>query len=261
MKKKLSLFFLLCILFVLLFYLAQDPYAINKQEALEGSNWRHLFGTDYLGRDLFSRILYGSGYSLLVASIALVGVITVSLVIGGLAGYLGGLVDTGMMILADILISIPSLILALVFTGLFSNSILTVMVALMISWSGKYIRYIRNLVLNIGKEEFILLAPLRGSRGAHTIVFHVMPNIFAQLLSLFMTDLGKIMLSISGLAFLGIGAQPPTPELGTILYDGKAYFFTAPWIFIFPGLILVLIILFTQFISSKMNRQWGINND
>lgn len=257
MKKTIVIFLIGGLSLVLVAQLLKDPYAINKLEGLQGVSSQHIFGTDYLGRDLFSRVLYGSVYSLGLAVLSLVGVILISLLLGSLAGRIGGLVDTGMMMFADSLISIPSIILALVFTGLFSNSLLTVMLALIISWSGKYIRYIRNLVLNIGKEEFIMLAPLRGSRKGHTLMYHILPNLLVELLSLFMTDLGKIILSISGLSFLGIGAQPPMPELGTILFDGKAYFFIAPWIFIFPGLVIAAIVLVTQVISSRINDTLG----
>ncbi|MCR8997180.1 ABC transporter permease [Brevibacillus laterosporus] len=261
MKKHIVVFFACCVVLALIFIQLKDPYAIEKSNSLQGMSWSHWFGTDYLGRDLFSRTFYGSFYSLLLAICSLFGVVLVSLILGGISGLVGGLVDSSITTIADIMISIPSLILTLVFTGFFSNSIFTVMAALIISWSGKYIRYIRNLVLNIRKEEFIILAPLRGSYGKHTLFYHIIPNIFAELLSLFLTDIGKIILSISGLSFLGIGVQPPTPELGTILFDGKAYFFVAPWIFIFPGIILSAIVLITQFISSKIRKRWGIAYD
>ncbi|MCB5950916.1 ABC transporter permease [Enterococcus sp. BWT-B8] len=261
MKKRVIIILVICLAGWLVIKHLKDPYAINKIESLQGISWRHVFGTDYLGRDLFSRIVHGSVYSLYIAFLALTGVVIISLLLGSLAGCIGGRADTSIMILADSLISIPSLILALVFAGLFSNSISTVMVALVISWSGKYIRYVRNLVLNIKKEEFILFAPLRGSFGSHAFLHHIIPNMMAELFSLFTTDLGKMVLSISGLSFLGIGAQPPTPELGTILFDGKAYFFTAPQLFIFPGIIIAMIVLVTQSISRQINKYWEVNND
>lgn len=256
MKKK-CIFFLIMILIILfVFSQLKDPYSINKLEILQNVSWNHLFGTDYLGRDLFSRVLYGATISMVLASVSLTIVVLLSLFLGSLAGIVGGLLDISIMIFADSLVSIPSIIIALVFAGFFANSIIVVLLALIISWSGNYIRYIRNLVLNIKKEEFILLAPLRGSKGSHTLIHHILPNILVELFSLFITDLGKIILSISGLSFLGIGIQPPTPELGTILFDGKSYFFVAPWIFIFPGLAISLIVLITQYISQKITSCW-----
>ncbi|EGO8273605.1 ABC transporter permease [Enterococcus faecalis] len=261
MKKNfvLFLFITLSILFILSHL--KDPYVINKSQSLQNVSWANLFGTDYLGRDLFSRVLYGAAISVTLASISLTIVVLVSLFLGSLAGIVSGIVDTSIMIVADCLVSIPSIIVALVFAGIFSNSIIVVLLALIISWSGNYIRYIRNLVLNIRKEEFILLAPLRGSKGSHTLIHHILPNILVELSSLFMTDLGKIILSISSLSFLGIGIQPPTPELGTILFDGKSYFFVAPWIFIFPGLTISLIVLITQYASQKITRYWRKMDD
>ncbi|MBC1600883.1 ABC transporter permease [Listeria welshimeri] len=254
--KKIIFLFIIILSILLIFSHLKDPYAVNKSESLQNISWDHLFGTDYLGRDLFSRVLYGASNSLIIACLSLTIVVFLSLFLGSLAGIVGGLVDTSIMIFADSLISIPSIIVALVFVGLFSNSIIVVLIALIISWSGNYIRYIRNLVLNIRKEEFIVLAPLRGSQGSHLLFHHILPNILAELFSLFMTDLGKIILSISGLSFLGIGIHPPTPELGTILFDGKSYFFIAPWIFIFPGLAISLIVLTTQYSSYKITNYW-----
>lgn len=239
----------------------QNPYFVNRNSVLQGISWQHLLGTDYLGRDLFSRLILGSLYSVALASISLLSVVFVSLILGGIAGVFGGLMDKMITTIADILMSIPSIIVALVFTGFFSNSVATVLFALTISWSGRYIRSIRNLVLNSLKEEYIILAPLRGSFGMRTLFYHIIPTILIELLSLFLTDIGKILLSISGLAFLGIGVQPPIPELGTILYDGKTYFFVAPWLFIFPGMMLSLILLATQRFSQKINEKWGMTHD
>lgn len=239
----------------------KNPYLIDKECRLQGISWQHWFGTDYLGRDLFSRVIYGCFYSLSIALLVLIGIVLFSLLLGGSAGLIGGVIDSFITIVADMMISIPSMILALVFAGLFSNSIFTVMAALIISGSGKYIRYIRNLVLNIKTEEFVILSPLRGSFTFHTLFYHILPNLVAELMSLFTTDLGKLLISISGLSFLGIGIQPPTPELGTILFDGKAYFFVAPWLFIFPGILLSGIVLLTQIISKKINQKWGVFYD
>ena len=239
----------------------KNPYLIDKGCRLQGISWHHWFGTDYLGRDLFSRVIYGCFYSLSISLLVLIGIVLVSLLLGGSAGLIGGFIDSFITVIADMMISIPSIILALVFAGLFSNSIFTVMVALIISGSGKYIRYIRNLVLNLKTEEFVLLAPLRGSFTFHTLFYHILPNLVIELMSLFTTDLGKLLISISGLSFLGIGIQPPTPELGTILFDGKAYFFVAPWVFIFPGILLSGIVLLTQVISKKINQKWGVRCD
>lgn len=248
--RKYSLICMTVSLLVVIFFQLKDPYLIDKEAALEPLNFYHWFGTDYLGRDLFSRVLYGTVYSFFLAFSSLVCVVIISLILGGLSGLLGGIVDTIITIFSDMLISIPSLILTLVFTSIVSNSVFTLLIALTISWSGKYIRHVRNLILNIRKEEFIFLSPLRGSHGKHTLVHHILPNISIDLFSLFLTDIGKLVLSISGLSFLGIGVQPPIPELGTILFDGKAYFFSAPWIFIIPGVMLCMIVMSTQYLGN-----------
>lgn len=253
MKKKAYYFIGIVIMIgILLFFVMKDPYTIDKSHSLQGPSWSHWLGSDYLGRDLFSRLIIGMGYSLSYSCLSLIGVIVISLVLGGLAGTLRGFVDTVITTFADILISIPAMLLALVFAGLFSNTVFTVLIAISLSWSGRYIRYVRNLVLTIRKEEYIVLAPMRGSEGMHTLVHHVTPALIPELTSLFLTDIGRVMLNVSGLAFLGIGVHPPVPELGTILYDGKMYFYSAPWLFIFPGILLSLIILASQYLGSRV---------
>ncbi|TXG19341.1 ABC transporter permease, partial [Listeria monocytogenes] len=138
--KKIIFLFIIILSILLIFSHLKDPYAVNKSESLQNISWDHWFGTDYLGRDLFSRVLYGASNSLIIACLSLTIVVFLSLFLGSLAGIVGGLVDTSIMIFADSLISIPSIIVALVFVGLFSNSIIVVLIALIISWSGNYIR-------------------------------------------------------------------------------------------------------------------------
>ncbi|MGV3005378.1 ABC transporter permease [Streptococcus pluranimalium] len=254
-KKTIFCIILLSISCAIIIYYLKDPNAIHQEHSLQAPSATFILGTDYLGRDLFSRLFFGILQSISIGLIVLIIVAIISIFLGGLSGYIKGPLDYGIVFFADLLSSIPSMILCLVFVGFFANSVWSVTVALIISWLGKYIRYIRNLVISLQKEDFITLAPLHGSTGLHTLMVHLLPNLAYPLLALFITDIGKIILSVSGLAFLGLGIQPPTAELGTILYDGKAYFFIAPWLFIFPGICLTVLILMSQLLGRKL-MQW-----
>ncbi|EHI69591.1 ABC transporter, permease protein [Streptococcus ictaluri 707-05] len=260
-KNKNKFFFMLSFFLVLALislHYFKNPNYIDKAKSLLAPNSHYLFGTDYLGRDLFSRIIIGTLQSLSLGFISLFLVILISIFLGVLAGYFKGKLDSVITFFTDIISCIPSMILALVFVGLFSNSIGTVLLSLILSWSGKYIRYIRNLVIDIKIKYFIVLAPMRGLSPLKVLTYHILPNIGLRLISLFLTDIGKIILSISGLSFIGIGIQPPSPELGTILYDGRSYFFDAPWIFIFPGIVLSIVVLSTNFLGKKVAEIWRL---
>ena len=158
------------------------------------------------------------------------------------------------MFLADLLLAIPSFIIALVVLSLVSDSMLGLLFALTIGWLGRYLRYFRNLTRDLQKQPFITYAVLSGNSKMKTTLVHTIPHLMSNILALITADIGKIMLSISGLAFLGLGIKPPTPELGTILFDGKSYFSAAPWLFFFPGLLLGGYALLFQMINNKIMK-------
>ncbi|PNZ70668.1 ABC transporter permease [Staphylococcus croceilyticus] len=221
---------------------------------LESPEWQHLLGTDQLGRDFFARLCVGSLVTLSLTAIVIILSVGIGLMLGLIAGVERKWLDQIVMFMADMLLAIPSFIIALVILSLISNSMLGMILALTLGWMGRYLRYFRNLTRDIQKQPFIQYAVLSGNSKVKTTVTHVIPHLCSNIFALITADFGKIMLSISGLAFLGLGIKPPTPELGTILFDGKSYFNGAPWLFFFPGLLLGGYALLFQIINKKITR-------
>lgn len=226
----------------------------DSTHALQAPNLKHVLGTDQLGRDFFTRLLIGSGVTLGLTAIVMVLSILIGLTLGLVAGIERKWIDKGCMFIADMLLAIPSFIIALVILSLMSNSMIGLIFALTLGWVGRYLRYFRNLTRDIQKRPFITYAVLSGNSIFKTTMTHIIPHLVSNILALVTADFGKIMLSISGLAFLGLGIQPPTPELGTILFDGKSYFNGAPWLFFFPGLLLGGYALLFQIINKRIMK-------
>lgn len=212
-----------------------DPVAIVTQ-SLASPSWQHPFGADRLGRDLLSRVLYGARLSLGGAVLALALTATIGLVLGSLAGYYGRALDTAIMRVVDAVLAIPSLILAMAIAGLLPPGLLTVVIALTLVWWARYARVTRVLVLTCRERPFVEAARALGAGDRHIVVHHVLPQILAPILTLSALELGSLILAVSGLSFLGLGAQPPTPEWGTMINDAKGVFLVAPHALLAPGL-------------------------
>jgi ABC-type dipeptide/oligopeptide/nickel transport system permease subunit len=213
--------------------------------------WHHLFGTDELGRDVFSRVLYGARLSVPLA-LLLVGV---SAVIGGtvgaLAGYLGGIADGVVMRAADLVFAFPAIILAMVTTAALGPGVRNAVIALIIvSWPS-YARVVRGLVLQVGQSDYVLSARLLGSSARRALIRDVLPNVLGPVLVLATLDLGNAILLLSGLSFLGLGAQPPTPEWGAGVAEGTQYF-QYWWIGTFPGLAIFTVVLAFNFLGDSL---------
>lgn len=219
------------------------PYDPNKQDLghrLRPPSVEHIFGTDPLGRDVFSRILWGARISL---TVGLVVVITASLfgtLIGLVAGYVGGWVDDALMRMTDIFFAFPALILAMAIAGALGPSIENAMIAIAaVTWP-VYARLVRGQVLSLRKREFVEAAISTGASGARIIRKHLLPNSLSPLLVQASFDLGGAILIAAGLSFIGFGAQPPLAEWGVMISDGRKYVSTHPWLPLFPGLAILL---------------------
>lgn len=222
------------------------PYAPAEQRArerLQGPSRAHLMGTDRLGRDVYSRVLYGGRTSLAASAISLLVTVTVGVALGLAAGYAGGWTDAAIMRLVDVLLAFPSFILALIVAGLYGPGLFKVVLAATAVWWVSYARVTRGMVLQAKQEPYVLAARAAGARPLTIAVREVLPQIMGPILVLTMINLGRLLLTLSGLSFLGLGAQPPTAEWGLMLSEGKAYFLEMPHMMVFPGLMIFVTVL------------------
>ena len=222
-----------------------NPLEAVLRDATQPPSAEHWFGTDALGRDVFSRVIYGARTSIRSTFILLAAVFLIGTALGVISGACGGVVDVIIMRVADTMIAFPDLILAMAIAGILGANIVNAMVAIaVVSWT-KYARLARSLVLKIKNREYISAARVTGSGRIHIILNYYIPNVLPTMVITLATDIGTIMLSLASLSFLGFGVQPPTPEWGYMLSEGRNYLQSAPWLLIFPGLaIFVTVVIF-----------------
>ena len=221
------------------------PYSPNKIaviDALQAPSRAHLMGTDNLGRDLFSRILYGIRMSILIATVSIAVAATVGVTLGLLSGYYGKRVDEVIMRLMDILYAFPDLLLALALIATFGTGLPSLIAAIAIGRIPGFARITRASVLAVRENEYVEAARTIGMGNGRILVRHILPNGIAPIIVMTSVSLALAILVEASLSFLGLGIQPPTPSLGGLLKDSIGFMETAPWMAIFPGITIALII-------------------
>ena len=216
-----------------------DPTAVDARAILAPPSGEHWLGTDNLGRDIFSRLVYGARWSLGAAGAAAVAIVLVGITVGVISGYVGGLVDDVTMRIVDVLLAF----LALAIVGTLGPSLQNVLIGMVSVWWVEYARVMRGLTLGVRGREYVTAAQCAGATAGHVMLRHILPNVVPSVLVLATLELGGLILAISGLSFLGLGAQPPTPEWGTMLNDGRPFFQRAPQLMIYPGLAITLVVV------------------
>lgn len=220
-----------------------DPNAVDLDNRLAKPGVDHPFGTDHHGRDILSRVIYGAQTSLVTAlSVVAVGAI-LGTFIGLVAGFFGGVIDQTIMRIVDLFLAFPGTILSIALVGLFGASLFNIVIALSVMWWVSYARIIRGSVLQVKEKDFIKGARLMGGNSYYIIRQHVLPNVLSPVFALATLDVGSAILHITGLSFLGLGAQPPTPEWGAMIQGSIAFMETAPQTMIFPGLCIIITVL------------------
>jgi len=246
----------ICIFWIVMAILAPviapyDPIVQDMPNKLQAPSAAHLFGTDKFGRDIFSRVIYGGRYSLLAGCLTVIIAGVIGTFYGAIAGYVGGRVDTIMMRISEMILSFPSLILAMIINAVLGSSLFNTMFALVIVAWPTYARLMRSVVLSVKENEYVMAAEALGASKMRILIKEIIPNSISSVLIMATTDLGNQILMFSTLSFLGLGSAPPTPEWGMMVSDG-ADNFNKFWIAGFPGLAIFTMSMGANFIGDGL---------
>lgn len=257
--KKNKLFTVLLIILALIIISAifapiiatHNPYEANLKNAFQPPNKEYIFGTDKLGRDIFSRVIYGTRVSLTASLSIVLSIFLIGTILGVIAGYFNGIIDSVIMRISDMMISFPGMVLAIAIAGIMGASIRNAIIAIIVvSWT-KYARLTRSLVLKIKNEDYIKAAKVSGGKTISILIKYIIPNVIPTLIVTAATDVGTMILEIAGLSFLGFGAKSPTPEWGLMINEGRAYMLDSPWLMIFPGLAICMVVIVFNLLSDN----------
>ncbi|WP_149095037.1 nickel transporter permease [Paenibacillus terrae] len=255
---SLSILLILAAITVVPFLAPQDPYRIQMGNRLQPISATHWLGTDHLGRDVLSRVIVGVqttiGTGLLILTVSLV----VGVPLGLLSGFIGGWMDRVFKRVVDAFMTLPDYIFAIVLSGLLGPGLVNLIFAVTaVKWVG-YARLVRSTVLAEKQKDYISLSILAGTSSLRIVMRHILPHAIGNVLVLATLDIGKIILMIASLSFLGLGPQPPIPEWGTMLNEGRVYFQMAPHLMLVPGIAVVLTVLLANVLGDKLRDRYDV---
>ncbi|MDX3229691.1 ABC transporter permease [Streptomyces sp. ME19-01-6] len=254
----LSVVVLVCVLLAAFFpglFTGQDPLSGVPADKLQPPSPHHPFGTDQLGRDLFSRVAHGAALSLKATALAVAVGLVVGSGLGLLAGYAGGLLDDALMRVADVLLAIPNLLLSLALVTALGFGTVKVAIAVGVTSVASFARIMRSEVLRVREATYVEAARSAGARRGSVLLRHVLPGASGPVLVLAAVEFGTVVLAVSSLSFLGYGAEPPTPEWGSLVSGGRNYLATAWWLTTLPGLTIAATVLAANRISRALDGE------
>ncbi|WP_096200355.1 nickel transporter permease [Bacillus sp. FJAT-45350] len=235
-----------------------DPFQINMGNRLQGASSVHWLGTDQLGRDVFSRIVYGAKLTIGLGMFAILMAIFIGVPIGLISGYIGGKIDAFFMRIIDGILAFPDFILAIAIAGMLGPSLTNIVIAIVLVRWIVYARVVRGLVLVEKEKEYVLVSKAANSSSLKTIRKHLLPQVIPDIIVMAAIDVGKVILLISALSYIGLGAQPPIPEWGAMLNDGRGYFQVIPSLMIYPGLAIMITVLCCNLLGDGLKSYFDI---
>lgn len=266
-RNKLSLVGLaaiIAVVFIAIFAPWLSPYPssaglyVNFAAAGQSPSWTHLLGTDEIGRDILSRVMFGFRYSLMLMAVVLSICVVPGVVLGLIAGYYNGRrVSTLIMRLADIFVAVPPLLLALSVASVLTPSAINAMLAVSLAWWPWYTRLVYSSSSSIRNEDFVRAAELVGASRWHIMFKEILPNTLGSILTKVTLDCGWVILIGASLSYVGLGAQAPTPDLGTMISEGSSYLPAQWWISIFPAFAIVIVILGFNLLGDGINDMFS----
>ena len=257
-NKAFCFFALLAFLIILIAVFAPvitggvSPSEAVLTDALQPPGREHIFGTDKLGRDIFTRVIYGARTSLVAAFSVVILIFVLGTVLGVVAGYFGGWIDAVIMRIADLMVSFPGMVFAMAIAGIMGASIRNAVIAVaLVSWT-KYARLARSLVLKVRNQDYVAAAVVTGSKTSYILRKYMVPNVIPTLIITGATYIGGLMLEFAGLSFLGFGAKAPTPEWGLMLNEGRQFIQNASWMMVFPGAAIFIVVVVFNLLGDAL---------
>ncbi|MCY7835517.1 ABC transporter permease subunit [Bacillus haynesii] len=262
-RSKTGLWFVLLFsaaLFTVPFFLPFDPLRTDMANRLQPISMQHWLGTDHLGRDIFSRMIAGAKATVGTALAAILISVFIGVPVGLVSGFFGGQLDRMIMRIVDAVMAFPDYIVAIVLSGLLGPGLMNLILAVVaVKWIG-YARLVRSTVFSEKQKDYIALAELTGLGSGAILKKHLLPHVLGNVSVLATLDIGKTVLMIAALSYIGLGAQPPYPEWGAMLNDGKHYFLHAPQLMVIPGLAIMFIVLLSNLYGDRLRDRFDVKH-